>query len=235
MKSSLKFYMKGKNIKIMLISMVFILGFLYIITYKHSDLIEGFDLQDKCPNLLIKKGKELHLVNTKKALVPGVNPIKFNNLEEYSEFVKYQQYLGIKCPILYYQETYDTQNSKGYRMMNNPFDPKNGLPSNLSKNYNVTNSNIPTPNLEREIEDASRDNPPYNEKHYMGIDVTDQLVGVKTELDKINLDSVNPMSSFWKGDSATKESIERGDFVGRTRSLNNPFEEKALLKKPTYE
>ena len=41
MKSSLKFYMKGKNIKIMLISMVFILGFLYIITYKHIDLIEG--------------------------------------------------------------------------------------------------------------------------------------------------------------------------------------------------
>ena len=93
------------NFKSCAIIGLFILGLLFTLTYKHTDLVEGFDLNDKCPNLLIKKGKELHLVNTKKAMIPGVNPIKFDNLEEYAEFVKYQKYMNINCPILYYEET----------------------------------------------------------------------------------------------------------------------------------
>ena len=39
------------------------------------------------------------------------------------------------------------------------------------------------------------DNPPYNIKHFNGIDPTDQLVGLT---DNIILDEVNPMSMFWK-------------------------------------
>ena len=52
-------------------------------TYKTSDLREGFDSKEECPNVLIQKGKELHLMYTNKAKIPGVNPVKFDNLEDY--------------------------------------------------------------------------------------------------------------------------------------------------------
>ena len=99
-----------KNYKMIIISILFLMGFAFCCTYKTTDLIENFDGTDNCPNMLIRKGKELHLVNTKKAMIPGVNPIRFNNLEEYAEFVEWQKKMNIDCPILYFQETYDSQN-----------------------------------------------------------------------------------------------------------------------------
>jgi len=202
----------------------FILGLLFTLTYKHSDLVEGFALTDKCPNLLIKKGKELHLVNTKKAMIPGVNPIKFNNLEEYAEFVKYQKYMNINCPILYYEESYNTQNDKGFRLQSDPLNKQGGLPSNLSEKYNVTNTENP-------MKDATKDNPPYNVDHFSGVDTENQNIGIKTKLDEVILEAtINPMASAWKGDAATKASIKNGDFVGRTRNMNNPFNDEKILK-----
>lgn len=213
-----------KSIKIILILILFVLGFIYVTTYKHINLVEGFELNNRCPNLLVKKGKELHLVNTKKAMVPGVNPIKFDNLEEYAEFVKYQKYMKIDCPILYYEETYDTQNNKGYRLLNNPFDKKPGMPSNFSNNYNIHNrKNV-------KIKDATLDKPPYNKNQYHGFDEQNQRIGLKTKIDDIKLEDINPMETHWKGDAATRKSIENGDFVGRTRNMNNPFLEEKILQ-----
>jgi hypothetical protein len=212
----MKKYFKSmtKNFKSCLIVSFFILGLLFTLTYKHSDLVEGFDVNDKCPNLLVKKGKELHLVNTKKAMIPGVNPIKFNNLEEYAEFVKYQKYMNINCPILYYEETYDVQNNKGFRLQNDPLNKKGGLPSNISKKYNVTNTS----------------NPLDKANHFSGVENENQNIGIKTKLDDIVLEAtINPMNSAWKGDAATKASIKKGDFVGRTRNMNNPFEDQKIL------
>ena len=62
-------------------------------------------------------------------MIPGVNPIEFDNLEEYAEYVKWSQKVGIKCPILYYEQSYNTQGDLGYRMLNDPLDPKAGLRS----------------------------------------------------------------------------------------------------------
>tara|TARA_B100001059_G_C17834793_1_gene587260 strand:+ start:512 stop:1201 length:690 start_codon:yes stop_codon:yes gene_type:complete len=228
--------MKILSVKILAIIFMFVIGLLFTLTYKHNDLVEGFTFNDKCPNLLIKKGKELHLVNTKKAMIPGVNPVKFDSLEDYAQFVEYQKYLNIKCPVLYYQETYDSQNNKGFRLMSNPLDSKAGLPSNISKNYNVTNSNIPTSGMFEDSDDvnplvdASRDKKPFNQGNHNGMDTDDQNVGLKTILDKMDMDT-NPMSRWWKGDAATQASIKRGDFVGRTRNLNDPFKDQKILNK----
>ena len=45
-----------------IIMLAFILGFMFCLTYRHEDLVEGFSVTD-CPNLLIKRGKELYLLN----------------------------------------------------------------------------------------------------------------------------------------------------------------------------
>jgi len=74
------------KLKLTIIVIVFLCGLYFCMNYKSSDLVEGFQSMTDCPNLLIKKGSELHLVNTKKAMIPGVNPIRFNNLEEYAEY-----------------------------------------------------------------------------------------------------------------------------------------------------
>jgi hypothetical protein len=77
-----------------------------------------------CPNLLIKKDNAYYLYNSKKANVPGVNPIRFNNLEEYTEFARWLKSQGVRCPILQLQQTYDTQGERTYRITQVP-DPDN--------------------------------------------------------------------------------------------------------------
>ena len=116
------------NYKFIAILIIFFIGLYFCIQRKPN--LEPFSGLRDCPNLLVKKGKELHLINTKKAMIPGVNPIKFDNLEEYAEYIKWSKKVGIKCPILYYEETYNTQNQKGLRLLDDPLNPTAGLPSN---------------------------------------------------------------------------------------------------------
>jgi hypothetical protein len=166
-----------KKYKLVFIVIAFLIGLYYCFIYNSKCVKETF-VSNNCPNLLIKKGNQLHLVNTKKTMVPGVNPIKFNNLEEYSEYVSWSQKVGIKCPILYYEETYNTQNEKGFRLLDDPMNPSAGLPSNLHQR----------PAQTRQLRDANRDDPPYNQNSYAGVDVQDQHIGVKTPLDNIKMD-----------------------------------------------
>jgi hypothetical protein len=60
-----------------------------------------------CSNVLIKQEGKYYLHNTRKASIPGINPITFNNLEDYSEFVRWQRANGIRCPVLSLQQTSD--------------------------------------------------------------------------------------------------------------------------------
>ena len=72
--------------KYIAIIILFLLGLVFCMSYSSKDFQEGFD-SGNCPNLLVQKGSEIHLVNTNKAEVPGVNPIIFKNLEEYVEYI----------------------------------------------------------------------------------------------------------------------------------------------------
>jgi hypothetical protein len=198
--------------KLVIIIIAFLFGIYYCLNNKSSDLLENFQVIGNCPNLLIKKGKELHLVNTKRAEIPGINPIKFNNLEEYAEYIEWSKKVGIKCPILYYEQTYNTQNERGFRLLDDPLNPSAGLPSN-------------PPMLRRAptqlLTDANRDDPPYNANNFAGFDSQDQYIGVKTPLDNIHLEdsngSLNTMDPNWVGGKSTQKAIDSGKFDGRKR------------------
>ena len=201
------------NSKLIIIIMVFLFGLYICLNYKTSDVVENFKGSTDCPNLLVKKGKELHLVNTKKTLVPGVNPIRFNSLEEYAEYVEWSQKVGIKCPILYFEQTYDTQNNKGYRMLNDPLNTKPGLSSD--------------PNLRTAktilLTDSNRDDPPYNQNNFAGYDPDDQTIGTKTPLDSVTLQtgegSYSPADPNWVGGTCTQRAVNNGKFKKRTRKI----------------
>lgn len=229
------------NIKIAIILIIFIFGIVFIVNNHYVENMENKApissekiknkekmglFNDLCPNILIRKGKELHLLNTRKAKIPGVNPIKFDNLEEYAEFIEYQKKLNINCPVLYYQETYDTQNSKGMRLLDDPLNPNAGLSSNLEV-PKVEPLHTPAPKTL--LTDANVDNnSAYNQHQFSGFDEKDQYIGANTDLDSITGDesngkSTNPMAKNWGGHEFTHNAIQEGKFEGRMRKDGGKF------------
>ena len=198
--------------KMILIIVAFIVGLIFCSTYKTADLYENFDAGSRCHNVLIRKNNELHLLNTKKAKIPGVNPIVFKNLEEYAEFAQWQQKMNIKCPILYLQETYNTQNVKGLRLLNDPLTPQSGFPSNPPPLDRTAPTQL--------LKDSNREDPPYNQNQFAGFDPEDQYIGVETPLDRINsiaLQDASAMETAWKGMRESNRIVDSGAFKDRTR------------------
>lgn len=83
--------------------------------YVQSMPREGF-AASKCPNLLIEHGNEIWLKNTSLAEVPGINPVVFHNLHEYTQFMEWQRAQKIPCPVLYLQKEFNTQNEVVYQV-----------------------------------------------------------------------------------------------------------------------
>ena len=133
-----KLFNKKICIHIFIIVMA-IIGLLFYLVHNNClafNVIEGLEINKditknsgslRCPNLLIQKNKEIYLYNTKLAEVPGVNPIKFKNLEDYNEFLDWQKSQGIRCPVLYLQKSYNTQGQSVYKIRPSVKEPQGGL------------------------------------------------------------------------------------------------------------
>jgi hypothetical protein len=193
---------------------------------------EGFTSENskglRCPNLLIQKGSRFFLYNSKLAQVPGVNPIEFDNLEDYSEFLDWQRSQNIRCPVLYLQETFDTQGNKVYKSRPSIYEPQAGLPPSIASSSGemITESDLETLNLETFpnptlLVDATRNDPPYNTNSYPAHDQTDYYIGTTTPLDVMNIKeeqqpvSPDPMQSNWGGSAYTEKLVNQGYYADR--------------------
>lgn len=171
-------------------------------------LREGMAVKRRCPDLLIQKGNRIYLHNTKLAIVPGVNPISFENLEEYTQFVQWQQTQGIDCPVLFLQQGMGAQGDMEYTIRHDINDPRGGLMRSVSHL-----GNLPPVTL---LTDAGRDDPPYNQNSYPSFDPENQDIGKFTPLDKMFHEQENrPKSDFatdsnWGGKAYTKYSVDQG-------------------------
>jgi hypothetical protein len=194
-----------------LIILGFIAGLIFCATYTNKSLMEGFNDRNRapqndefdCPNLLIRKGNKLMLLNNRKARIPGINPIFFDNLEDYVEFNKWQRSQDIKCPVLYFNEMQDAQGNTKFRMLNDPLDPQAGLPS-----YNRMAKEVP-------LYDSNMDHPPYNQNNYHGFDPTNQNNGRYTSLDKAFYtnnkgNSADAMEVNWAGAESSRRMVQSG-------------------------
>lgn len=75
------------------------------------------DDDDLCPTLLIKRGNKVMLFNKNIPEMPGENPIFFDNLEQYIQYVKKQRELyNQSCPVLFLQEEVNAQGENVYKM-----------------------------------------------------------------------------------------------------------------------
>ena len=130
----------------LLFILVFLIGLYF---YTKQPEVEGYVGQPRCPNMLIQKGSRFYLYNSKLANVPGVNPVEFENLEDYTEFLEWQRSQGIRCPVLYLQQTFDAQGNRVFKVrpsvseLQGGTPPSNSSPSNASpSNANLGNANL---------------------------------------------------------------------------------------------
>ena len=201
-----------------IILIIFLAGLYFYAFYGNGGLKEGLSNnngQTRCPNILIQKGKNFYLYNSQIAKVPGVNPVEFQNLEEYVEFTDWQRSQGIRCPILYLQHSYDAQGESVYKVRPSPTDLQGGLPPTIPQAN-------PNPSL---LIDAGRNDPPYNKNSVPAYDQSSQYVGSTTPLDVMNqqegnlLFSPNAMDDNWGGQKYTEKLVENGYYAGNEVSI----------------
>ena len=171
---------------------------------------------DRCPNILIQHGSEIFLYNSKVEKVPGVNPIRFKSLDDYSEFMDWLQGRGIRCPVLFLQFSYDAQGQAVYKMRPSPTDLQGGLSPNVPYS--------PAPAALVQMMDASRDNPPFNNQMYDGFDPLNFNMGDYTPHDaafrakELTMKySDNPMDANWGGIRYSESAVASGIYADRTR------------------
>ncbi len=129
--------MEGNNLMLFMIFALSIGGLYFYLKHSTpSSMIEQMTTNSgssRCPNILIQKGAKYYLYNSNIVKVPGVNPIMFNNLEEYVEFLEWQRGAGIRCPVLYVQNTYNAQGERVYKIRPSATELQGGLQPSSSQ------------------------------------------------------------------------------------------------------
>lgn len=197
-------------LKISFMLTLFLGGLYFYIRYaKNPYMLEGLTTINgelRCPNILIQKGPKFYLYNSNIASVPGVNPIEFNNLEEYTEFLEWQRGAGIRCPVLYVQNTYDIQGDRVYKVRPSVTELEGGLP--------------PTTPVPLPLKFAESVDPTFDQSNY--------YVGSISPIDMIEnsnhnmLYSDNPMDPNWGGQKYTQALVDSGYYKGNEVSINVP-------------
>jgi hypothetical protein len=190
-----------------LILLVFLCGIYFYAKTADPNYYEGLTNNSglRCPNILIQKGAKFYLYNSKVAKVPGVNPVEFDNLEEYTEFLDWQRSQGIRCPVLYLQQSYDTQGNEVYKSRPGVTEQQGGLPPSGPVYPNKTL-----------LVDATQDDLSYNINSIPAHDQTSYYVGTTTPLDTMNqqkenlLYSDDPMDPNWGGQDYTQKLVDQG-------------------------
>jgi hypothetical protein len=206
---------------------MFLIGLLFTLTHTSKSVREAFEgnvsddgssfapNKNRCPNILIQKGSQLYLHNSRLSNVPGVNPLKFNNLEEYVEFTEWQRGQGIRCPVLYMQHSFDAQGKPVYKIRPSPMDLQGGLPPVADPGAVAANANA------NFIDDA--DKPPMNANSYPAFDPMEPNAGSpKDNIKKLKGLSANPMDPNWGGDAYTQSLIDAGKYSGDEVSIFVP-------------
>ena len=212
--------MREKIILIITI-VIFILGFYVCLNYR-----EGFESGRKnkedgeerqCPDILIQEGSKIILKNSKLAEIPGVNPIVFNNLEGYVEYLRWQKSQNIRCPVLYLQKSYNAQGEASYKIRPDILEPQGGLPPYLPELEQAPDGKEYEASL---LVDSGRNDQPYNTNSYPAYDPDNQYIGLEVPIDRISNErpeggSNSAMDDDWVGLKQTEQDIKDGRFKDR--------------------
>jgi hypothetical protein len=191
------------NVKFLVILVIFLAGLYFYVYYSSNPLLlESLTTMNgelRCPNVLIQKDSKYYLYNSNIAEVPGVNPIMFNNLEEYTEFLDWQRGAGIRCPVLYLQNTYDAQGNRVYKARPSVSEAQGGLPPMVP---------VPPPLRMQALEDTTYGLLP-TDNNVLSTGTTDPLEAVEMSNEHM-LFSDNAMDPNWGGVDYTQSLVDTG-------------------------
>ena len=206
--------------KLIVIGLVFLLGLYFISqsnnieTFTTDSSTSGEKIAENCSDVLIQKGSALFLYNSKRADIAGVNPIRFENLEEYVEFTEWQRSQGILCPILFLQHAYNAQGDAVYKARPGPTNLQGGLPDFYVTNKLANPNMMPAPTsmpiqgsvTRSSLGDETPGETPGFDAHYSCDSPSlDNLFN-----DNNNQVSPSPMDTNWGGIKYTEKLIESG-------------------------
>ena len=231
------------SIIIFLSTIIFLAGLIIYSRCAHPKYKDGFsNMNKRCPNTLIQKDSKFFLFNSNLAKIPGVNPIEFNNLEEYTEFLAWQKSQGIRCPVLYLQQTFDAQGNPVFKVRPSVTDLQGGLPPTISINglTNKQNDEIIQQYdpaflddyLHKDstlLVDATHNDAPYNKNSYPSFDESAYYSGTNTPLDEMDKKkeqpgtvSPDPMDMNWGGAEYTEYLVDKGYYKDNEVSIYVP-------------
>ncbi len=221
-------------IKVSILLIVFTVGIVYIVKNSSKEsfkIIQPVEdtirtMTDNCPNILVQKGPIFYLFNTQRATVPGVNPIRFESLPDYTEFIEWQRSQGILCPILFLKHAYDIQGNDVYKNYTSPTTIQVVYTENIINSpptENITPPNVMPIHVNSVMNDMfSNDanirlNDAKLHNNISPFDPYGQDIGTITSLDKLFNDSksavsANPMDTNWGGVAYTDKLVSSGYF-----------------------
>jgi len=206
------------NIQFIFLMIVFLGGLYFYLKYTNPEILENMenDAKPRCPNLLIQIGSKYYLYNSNLKKVPGVNPIEFSNLEDYTDFLKWQESVGVKCPVLYVQNTYDAQGNRVYKIRPNVCDLQGGLQPTITPKQgvnvptNTTTINMTMPDiLKTKTTPKQSEINPLVDFSKQNIEYPDFLAPLTPKFVKLSDD---PMNTNWGGEKYTDKMIDEGKY-----------------------
>jgi hypothetical protein len=215
--------------KILFFIFIFLGGLYFYSIYSNTqEGLTNINGQPRCPNLLIQKGAKFYLYNSNIAQVPGVNPIEFNNLEDYVEFLEWQRAAGIVCPVLYLQNTYDAQGNRVYKIRPSVTELQGGLPPSITTPFPESGENpVYLGNIE--MDEFSYQSPELINPNNINPIAQPIPVISANEISKTNINpnantdnllySPDAMDPNWGGVEYTEQLVDAGYYQGNEVNL----------------
>jgi hypothetical protein len=152
-----------------LIFVMFVWGLIFISKQpiESKPYKENF-ISTHCATTLIKDGNTILMYDPNKAEVPGVNPVRLKNLQEYLEFIKWQRANHLKCPILHLEKVYTTQGNHMYEIRKNFID----------KDVDSVETGFVDHNKTCAGDANTTNNVPFNANQFPAFDPENQSVGI---------------------------------------------------------
>lgn len=199
--------LKGIGLLKLIVILILFLGGIYFYTrYTNPKMVESLTTMNgelRCPNILIQKGAKYYLYNSNIAQVPGVNPVEFNNLEDYVEFLEWQRGAGIFCPVLYVQNSYDIQGNRVFKVRPSVTELQGGLPPSVPSSSVQTELPIP----------LDETNGPSMPEDYNFVDKSQE---------NLLYSNADAMNDSWAGDQYTQSLVDSGYYKGNEVSIAIP-------------
>ena len=126
-----------------------------IFIYFYTRYSEGLLGNTTCPDMLIQKGTQYLLYNTYNP-ESSTNPLVFDNLTQYVDYIKEENEKGNKCPVLFVQQVLGAQGDTTYKLRNDPLNPQNvDYKSSSTNSLNTTTTTNTVGTISTETNDLS--------------------------------------------------------------------------------